>query len=139
MLSPRCPNRIHPMAQTKQTNNPTGVEVRCILSDLRVETRSSEDGKFVFGQTVEIYYERRYWLDDNKERFEISVGSTGSFDLCKNEVSDRAMFYMDFGKLLSDTALLGDLKNMLFDYADTMEAIHDRLEKLQKSLENPLA
>ncbi len=98
-----------------------------------------KDGKFVFGQTVEIYYERRCWLDDNKERFEISVGSTGSFDLCKNEVGDRARFYMDFGRLLSDTALLNDLKNMLFDYADTMEAIHDRLEKLQKSLENPLA
>lgn len=98
-----------------------------------------KDGKSVFGQTVEIYYERRNWLDDNKERFEISVGSTGSFDLCKNEVGDRARFYMDFGKFLSNTALLGDLKNMLFDYADTMEEIHERMERLQKSLENPLA
>lgn len=84
-------------------------------------------------------YERRCWLDDNKERFEISVGSTGSFDLCKNEVGDRARFYMDFGKFLSDTTLLNDLKNMLFDYADTMEEIHERMESLQKSLENPLA
>ena len=46
---------------------------------------------------------------------------------------------MDFRKFLSNTALLGDLKNMLFDYADTMEEIHERMERLQKSLENPLA
>lgn len=98
-----------------------------------------KDGKAVFGQTVEIYYERRNWLHDNKERFEISVGSTGSFDLCKNEVGDRARFYMDLGWLLSNTELLNDIKTMLFDYADTINEIHTRLEGLRKQLENPLA
>lgn len=98
-----------------------------------------KDGKFVFGQTVEIYYERSCWLRDNEERFEISVGSTGCFDLGKNEVGDRARFYMDFGRLLADTKLLGTFKEMLFDYADTINGIHKRMEAIQKQLESPLA
>ncbi|MBQ0080682.1 MAG: hypothetical protein KBS95_03935 [Alistipes sp.] len=85
---------------------------------------------------MEIYYDRRNWLNENSERFEISVGSTGSFDLCKNEVGDRARFYMDFGKFLADATLLAALKETFYGYAETINAYHDRMDAIKKQLDS---
>lgn len=109
------------------------------LSTSHLQLGVKKDGKPVFGQSVDIYYDRRDWLNENREKFEISVGSTGNFDLEKNEVGDRAKFYMDFGKFLADATLLAALKETIYGYAETINACHDRMDAIKKQLDSPLA
>lgn len=94
------------------------------------------DGKEVFGQGLEIMYDRKDWFT-GAPKFEVNVGSCGSFDMTKHEIGDRARFYMDLGRLLANQSLLETLKKSLFDYAAEMERLYGILEGLNKKLANP--
>ena len=99
---------------------------------------NAETGKFAFGQEIEVNAEQHYFFNDNKELFETNVGSTGSFNIEEREVGDRARFYIDLGRFLSDTTKLAQLKNKMFLYAETLADIRDCVRRLNAELENPL-
>ena len=99
---------------------------------------NAETGKFAFGQEIEVRAEQNYYLNDNKELFETNVGSTGSFNIEEQEIGDRARFYIDLGKFLSDPAKLARLKNRMFLFAETLEDIRDCVRRINAELENPL-
>ena len=94
--------------------------------------------EFAFGQEIEVRAEQNYYLNDNKELFETNVGSTGSFNIEEQEIGDRARFYIDLGKFLSDPAKLARLKNRMFLFAETLEDIRDCVRRINAELENPL-
>jgi hypothetical protein len=99
---------------------------------------NAETGKFAFGQEINIRAEKHDYLNNSKELFETNIGSTGSFGLTEQEVGDRARYYIDLGKFLSDTTKLAQLKNRMFLFAETLEDIRDCVRRLNAELENPL-
>ena len=90
----------------------------------------------VFGQTIEIFYERNSWFTC-KDRFEVSVGSTGPFEALETEQGDRARFYIDLGRLLSDQQGLQALRERLFQHADKMNENRLRIKAAQDRKDNP--
>ena len=90
----------------------------------------------VFGQTIEIFYERNSWFTC-KDRFEVSVGSTGPFEALETAQGDRARFYIDLGRLLSDQQGLQALRERLFQHAETMDQIRSRIKAIQDRKDNP--
>ena len=90
----------------------------------------------VFGQTIEIFYERNSWFTC-KDRFEVSVGSTGPFEALETAQGDRARFYIDLGRLLSDQQGLQALRERLFQHADKMNEIRLRIKAAQDRKDNP--
>lgn len=90
----------------------------------------------VFGQTIEVFYERNSWFT-GKERFEVSVGSTGPFEALETAQGDRARFYIDLGRLLSDQQGLQALRERLFQHADKMNEIRRRIKAAQERKDNP--
>ena len=90
----------------------------------------------VFGQTIEIFYERNSWFTC-KDRFEVSVGSTGPFEALETAQGDRARFYIDLGRLLSDQQGLQALRERLFQHADKMNEIRRRIKAAQERKDNP--
>lgn len=98
----------------------------------------AEKKDYVFAQDIEVDCERRYWLSDNKERFETNVGTTGSFNLEEQNVGDRALFYRDLGKFLSNIEKLQELKKMMFLFADKRSMIRKAFKETEDRLENPL-
>ena len=100
---------------------------------------NAETGKFAFGQEIEVKAEQHYYFNDNKELFETNVGSTGSFNIEEQEIGDRARFYIDLGKFLSDPAKLARLKNRMFLFAETLEDNRDCVRRINAELENPLS
>ena len=99
---------------------------------------NAETGKFAFGQEINVRAEKHDYLNSSKELFETNIGSTGSFGLTEQEVGDRARYYIDLGKFLSDTTKLAQLKNRMFLFAETLEDIRDCVRRLNAELENPL-
>lgn len=109
------------------------------LSDSRIEfavVNPRDETKEVFGQSIEIYFEKHYWGE--KERFDTNIGTTGGFDLLASDQGDRARFYIDLGKFLSDKPRLEELRTMLFDYNDSLNEMREKLDKIESELENPL-
>jgi len=94
---------------------------------------------FIFAQSIDVYYEKSSWLDDGRPRFETNIGTTGSFNLLDQEVGNRARYYMDLGRFLSETAKLEGLKYQLFRYADKCRARRIEIKNTSERLENPLA
>lgn len=108
------------------------------LCDSRIEfaiVDPHDDSRLVFGQTIEIYFERRSW--SGAERFETNVGTTGTFELLAAEQGDRARFYIDLGRFLSDKKELEEIKELLFGYKDCLDRMHQQLLDIRKELENP--
>lgn len=92
--------------------------------------------EMVFGQTIEVFYERNSWFT-GKDRFEVSVGSTGSFEALSTNQGDRARFYIDLGRLLADQQGLQALRERLFEHADKMNEIRARIKAVQDRKDNP--
>ena len=92
--------------------------------------------EMVFGQTIEIFYERNSWFT-GKDRFEVSVGSTGSFEALETAQGDRARFYIDLGRLLADQRGLQALRERLFRHAEKMNEIRTRIKAVQERKDNP--
>lgn len=97
--------------------------------------RTGED--FIFGQDIEIYAEKNYW--DEGERFELNVGTTGSFKLECEDPNARRLYYIDLGTFLADTVSLAAIKNTMFDYAEAVAQNRKNHRTLQTKLENPLS
>ena len=89
-----------------------------------------------FGQNIEIFYERNCWFT-KEDRFEVSVGSTGPFEALETAQGDRARFYIDLGRLLSDQLGLQALRERLFQHADKMNEIRRRIKAAQDRKDNP--
>ena len=98
--------------------------------------KPGEDKGTVFGQTIEIFYERTSWFT-GKDRFEVSVGSTGSFEALSANQGDRARFYIDLGKFLADQQGLQQLRDRLYEHADKMDQIRARIKAVQDRKDNP--
>ena len=97
---------------------------------------NAETGKFAFGQEIEVRAEQNY-LNDNKELFETNVGSTGSFNIEEQEIGDRARFYIDLGKFLSDPAKLARSRTGC-SFSQRPERHQDCVRRINAELENPL-
>ncbi len=111
--------------------------LRC-LCDTRIEfaiVDPHDENKLVFGQTIEIYFERRYW--NGRERFETNVGTTGGFEILESEQGDRARFYIDLGRFLSNKKELEETKQLLFGYKDNLDRMYQNILNIRKELENP--
>ena len=98
--------------------------------------KPGEEKGTVFGQTIEIFYERNSWFT-GKDRFEVSVGSTGSFEALSANQGDRARFYIDLGKFLADQQGLQQLRDRLYEHADKMDQIRARIKAVQDRKDNP--
>ena len=98
--------------------------------------KPGEEKGTVFGQTIEVFYERNSWFT-GKDRFEVSVGSTGSFEALSTDQGDRARFYIDLGKFLADQQGLQALRDRLFEHADKMNEIRARIKAVQDRKDNP--
>lgn len=99
-------------------------------------TKPGNPKETVFGQTIEIFYERNSWFT-GKDRFEVSVGSTGSFEALETAQGDRARFYIDLGRLLADQQGLQALRERLFQHAEKMNVIRTRIKAVQDRKDNP--
>ena len=89
------------MDQTKQKNNaPTGVEVRCILSDLRIEQRGDDSGQS--GRTISGYAAKfDSWSEPIYGWFREKIAQ-GAFEKC--DMSDAIMcFNHDINGILART------------------------------------
>ena len=105
-----------------------------------IEDPQRRNGRdFVFGQSVEVYFEQHSFFDSEKERFEMSIGSTGCFDIQATEYGDRSRFYIEVGKFLGNEVAVQQLKEMLFLYEENMNGIKARVRKLNEQIKNPLA
>lgn len=98
--------------------------------------KPGEEKGTVFGQTIEVFYERNSWFT-GKDRFEVSVGSTGSFEALSTNQGDRARFYIDLGKFLADQQGLQTLRDRLYEHADKMDQIRARIKAVQDHKDNP--
>lgn len=108
------------------------------LSDSRIEfaiADPKDENKEVFGQSIEIYFDKDYW--GKKERFETNVGTCGGFSLLACEQGDRARFYIDLGRFLSDKTRLEALRTMLFRYKETLDQMREQLKNIESELANP--
>ena len=113
---------------TLETFGPT-----CVSFAIR---KPGSEKETVFGQTIEIFYERNSWFT-GKDRFEVSVGSTGSFEALSANQGDRARFYIDLGKFLADQQGLQQLRDRLYEHADKMDQIRARIKAVQDRKDNP--
>ena len=98
----------------------------------------ADKADFVFGQNIEVRCEKHYYWNENKERFETNVGTTGSFDLTRQDAGSRGRFYIDLGRFPDNAQKLDELKNFMFRFHDEREAIRDRVRSANAQLENPL-
>ncbi len=108
------------------------------LSDLCIEFAiidPHDENKLVFGQTIEIRFEKRSW--EGRERFEVGVGTTGGFSILESEQGDRARFYIDLGRFLSNKEELEETKQLLFGYKDNLDRMYQNILNIRKELENP--
>lgn len=113
---------------TLENLGPTGVSFAI--------TKPGNPKETVFGQTIEVFYERNSWFT-GKDRFEVSVGSTGSFEALSTNQGDRARFYIDLGRLLADQQGLQALRERLFQHAEKMDQIRSRIKAIQDRKDNP--
>ena len=65
------------------------------------------------------------------------MGSTGPFEALETEQGDRARFYIDLGRILSDQQGLQELRERLFQHADKMNEIRRRIKAAQDRKDNP--
>jgi len=80
--------------------------------------------------TVDVYYDN-YNLGEDEPRFEVSVGSTGSFGIDDR----RAKYYIAFGKLLASPNLEA-VKCLLLGLNKEYEVMSKEAYKLRKEEEN---
>ena len=92
------------------------------------------DNKEVFASDIEITF-GRHWGDDER-RFEINVGTVGSFDPTCEAITSRAEFYRGLGLFLNGK--IHDFKARCFSYADKVEALHKRYCALNDEIKNPM-
>lgn len=98
---------------------------------------TSEIQEFVFGQTTEIRYEEKEYFSGG-ERFEMNVGTCGSFQVDNTQIGDRATFYIGIGQFLGDVQLVRDIKQIMRDSARVQKRYSNELHELFNELKDPL-
>ena len=98
--------------------------------------KPGEDKGTVFGQTIEIFYERNSWFT-GKDRLEVGVGSTGSCEALSANQGDRARFYIDRGKFLADQQGRQQRGDRRYEDAEKMDQIRARIKAVQDRKDNP--
>lgn len=99
-------------------------------SNHRIEFgRVDDEGKRIFGQDFEIYFDR--W-NDNKP--EINVGTTGAFEID----SDRAKFYTQFGNFLSHPEVLKEILSYHSSFLKVMNSIERQMAVVEAQLKDPI-
>lgn len=99
-----------------------------------------EQREFFFGQYIDVRYDERPFLKNDKECFECNIGTCGGFDMrgCAT-VGERAMFYADAGKLLGDMQTIERLRIAMRDYNRTSEQFCNEISALHRELNDPFA
>lgn len=70
-------------------------------------------------------------LDTGKgKRFVTNIGTTGDFDLEDTSRGSRANFYIQVGKVLGDSELLGNIKNALIVHAAAIRELREQWREL---------
>ena len=70
-------------------------------------------------------------LDAGKgKRFITNIGTTGDFDLDDTSRGSRANFYIQVGKVLGDSELLGNIKNALIVHAAAIRELREQWREL---------
>lgn len=111
---------------------------RLYKGQVEFQVWDQEKNDYVFGSSIEVWAEKHYYWNENKERFETNVGTMGSFSLLDQEPSTRARFYLDLGKFLADKERLSNLKNMMFLYEDRLNEIAKGINETEAEYVNPL-
>lgn len=104
-----------------------------------LDSQKTLSGKpeFVFGQTTEIRYEEKEYFSGG-ERFEMNVGTCGSFQVDNTQIGDRAIFYIGIGQFLGDVQLVRDIKQIMRDSARVQKRYSNELHELETELNDPL-
>lgn len=74
-----------------------------------------KEGAVVFGSSINICLERDMF-GKVKYKLRTSIGTTGEFDIEDTSLDARANFYIQVGKLLGDSELIGNIKNAMITY-----------------------
>jgi hypothetical protein len=100
---------------------------------------TQERREFFFGQTIDIRYEERHWLD-KREILECNCGSCGGFSMeGGTTVGERAMFYIGIGRLFGDALFVAELKAILKEASQKTDRISGEYNDLHNKLANPFA
>ena len=93
--------------------------------------------KFIFGQSADIYCSLDIW--NEKQRFEINVGTCGSTDLLGgyNE-GERSRFYIGIGQLFAATDLCEWIKQTMMEYQEQSKVYLLQIKAIQDQIDNPL-
>ena len=101
---------------------------------------TSEQREFFFGQYIDVRYDERPFLKNDKECFECNIGTCGGFDMRGSAtVGERAMFYADAGKLLGDTQTIEWLRIAMRNCNRTSEQFCNEISALHRELNDPFA
>jgi len=96
-----------------------------------------EDGKAIFGQDADIYFEEKAW-GTGEQRFEINIGTCGSCPLDEGtKAGSFSRFYIGIGQIFSNAEFLSWLKDTLFGYARGINDIRKQLREIDAWFENP--
>lgn len=92
--------------------------------------------KFIFGHTFELRYKYDYDYIANEIKFilEMNYGTMGGFDLLTDK--KRTEFIIGLGKV-TDPDLIDDLKGILQDLTDCLEANRKENRRIKDFLKNP--
>lgn len=89
-----------------------------------------KDGKEVFGQNIYFSYDTTvHGLED---KFEVSVGSTGSFENEGVIIGSRSRFYIDLGKLLSNDTEMMEIEEFLVAFHSATNGLMDLIRETEK-------
>ena len=106
---------------------------------IRNEDETDKYRNCLFGQTASIYYDICGWRDEDKERFEINIGSCGG---CRVDggmnYGERSRYYIGLGQLFAATEFVAWLKARMFEMRRAYNAERLLCSKLEDRLNNPI-
>ena len=88
-------------------------------------------GVAVFGSSINICLERDMFRKV-KYKLRTSIGTTGEFDIEDTSLDARANFYIQVGKLLGDSELIGNIKNSMIVYGAAISELQNEYSELSK-------
>lgn len=86
-------------------------------------------GVAVFGSSINICLERDMF---GKVKYKLitSIGTTGEFDIEDTSLDARANFYIQVGKLLGDSELIGNIRNSMIIYGAAISELQKEYSEL---------
>ena len=108
-------------------NRTTSSDPSLLVEDDRSITR--------FGCDLDFYF-KPFIKDDPDFVPQINLGTTGSFPIMHGD-TDRAQFYIELGKLLSNEDLLSNIERIMLDYSEKVEKYRSDVKHYESFLDNP--